>query len=253
MEPFAGGAIISLTAVAENYVDKSILIELDEDVASVWQTIIYDDANWLIHKILNVNLTQECVAEIIHNKTSGTRERAFATIIENRINRGGILAPGAGRVKNGENGRGMLSRWYPETLARRIQAISEMRNRLEFIQDDGIKIMENHLNAANIVFFTDPPYTQAGRRLYRHSQIDHHKLLSLTSQLKGESLVTYDNSREIVHIALENDLQVCWVPMKTTHHAQKLELLIGRNLEWLNPAETAPVPYVEAAPQTSSN
>lgn len=43
---------------------------------------------------------------------------AFQTILRNRINRGGILAPGAGRIKNGESGKGKKSRWYPDTLRR---------------------------------------------------------------------------------------------------------------------------------------
>jgi len=45
-----------------------------------------------------------------------TRDLAFQTILRNRVNRGGILVDGAGRVKHGENGKGLTSRWYPETL-----------------------------------------------------------------------------------------------------------------------------------------
>lgn len=44
--------------------------------------------------------------------------RAFATIIKNRVNRGGILANGASFIKNGENGKGITSRCYPATLRR---------------------------------------------------------------------------------------------------------------------------------------
>jgi DNA adenine methylase len=51
---------------------------------------------------------------------------AFATIIKNRVNRGGILANGASFIKNGENGKGITSRWYPETLRRRILAIAQV-------------------------------------------------------------------------------------------------------------------------------
>jgi len=40
--------------------------------------------------------------------------------VKNRVNRGGILAPGAGMIKQGEKGKGLKSRWYPETLKRRI-------------------------------------------------------------------------------------------------------------------------------------
>jgi hypothetical protein len=43
---------------------------------------------------------------IIHADKS-LESRAFATIIKNRVNRGGILANGASFIKNGENGKGV--------------------------------------------------------------------------------------------------------------------------------------------------
>ena len=39
VEPFVGGGIISLTAVFENLVDSALMVELDEDIAAVWQAV----------------------------------------------------------------------------------------------------------------------------------------------------------------------------------------------------------------------
>lgn len=36
VEPFAGGGIISLTALFENLVQKAVMVELDEEIAAVW-------------------------------------------------------------------------------------------------------------------------------------------------------------------------------------------------------------------------
>ena len=41
-EPFAGGAITSLTAVMENLVPRCLLVELDQDVAAFWVTALYN-------------------------------------------------------------------------------------------------------------------------------------------------------------------------------------------------------------------
>jgi site-specific DNA-adenine methylase len=41
IEPFAGGAIIGLTVAFEKLADHVTLVEIDEEVASVWKTIIY--------------------------------------------------------------------------------------------------------------------------------------------------------------------------------------------------------------------
>ena len=40
VEPFAGGGIISLTAVFEDLAEHAVLVELDRDVAAVWQIIL---------------------------------------------------------------------------------------------------------------------------------------------------------------------------------------------------------------------
>jgi len=37
IEPFAGGGIVSLTALPRNESGKQLMVELDEGVAAVWQ------------------------------------------------------------------------------------------------------------------------------------------------------------------------------------------------------------------------
>ena len=59
VEPFAGGGIISLTAIFENLVETALMVELDEDVAAVWQTIIDGEAEWLASRILNFEMSRE--------------------------------------------------------------------------------------------------------------------------------------------------------------------------------------------------
>jgi hypothetical protein len=72
---------------------------------------------------------------------NSSRDRAFRTILKNRTFHGGILAEGSGLIKDGENGKGILSRWYPETLAKRIRAIASICDRITFIKGDGIQVM----------------------------------------------------------------------------------------------------------------
>ena len=117
VEPFAGGGIISLTALFENFVDRAIMVELDEDVAAVWRTVVSGDAEWLAKRIIEFNLTKESVIKEISRSDVTVKERAFQTILKNRTFHGGILAEGAGFLKHGENGKGIISRWYPATLA----------------------------------------------------------------------------------------------------------------------------------------
>lgn len=237
-EPFAGGGSISLTAIFEKLVQTAVLVELDQDVASVWRSILGGQAEWLALRIESFSLTRESVMEELCKVPSDDRERAFQTILRNRTLHGGILAAGSGFIKSGENGRGISSRWYPSTLARRIRAIHEKRTEFRFLDVDGLVVIENNLSDPSVMFFVDPPYTaggkKAGTRLYRHNSVDHERLFLLCSKMAGHFLLTYDDAPEVRELARSHGFQLALVAMNNTHHATLKELIISRDLEWLD-------------------
>ena len=237
VEPFAGGGIISLTAAFEQLADLIVMVELDEQIAAVWQTILAGDAQWLAKRILNFDLSPESAKAEFTKTPNSQCERAFQTILKNRTAHGGILAEGAGVLKNGENGKGILSRWYPQTIARRITNIELVAKRIEFIHGDAFEVMTQHRKNKDAVFFIDPPYTaggkSAGSRLYTHSVVDHEKLFSICKNLKGDFLMTYDNAEEVLALAKRHGFETKAISMKNTHHAEMDELLIGRDLSWV--------------------
>lgn len=236
VEPFAGGGIIGLTAGFEGLADHVVLVERDPNAAAVWHTILGGQAKWLADQILNFDLTRGNVTAILAREPTSQRERAFAVILRNRVQRGGIMAEGAGLVKTGENGRGLNSRWYPETLARRIQEIADVRERFSFIEGDASEVIRRYADDENAAFFVDPPYTVASKRLYLHWQVDHRDLFGLLSKVRGDALLTYDNTLEIASLASEFDFETQAIAMKNTHHAKMTELLIGKDLAWLRQA-----------------
>jgi DNA adenine methylase len=63
--------------------------------------------------------------------------------------------------------------------------------------------------------------------------MDHVALFDAVMSLRGDFLITYDNSVGIASLARERGLETKTVPMKSTHHSFKLELLIGKNLGWI--------------------
>ncbi len=233
IEPFAGGGIVSLTAVFEGLAHHATMVELDEDVAAVWHTILSGNAAWLAERIASFHLSAESVRAVLAAQEQSVKDHAFATILKNRVARGGILAPGAGFAKRGEDGRGLSSRWYPDTLRRRIIAIANRIEQITFIQGDGMEVIRDNAHRADCAFFIDPPYTVAGKRLYKYSDLDHTQLFALASTLQGDFLMTYDNAHEIRALAAEYGFATRLISMKTTHHTAKRELLIGRALDWL--------------------
>ena len=236
-EPFTGGGIIGLTTAFENLADKVVLAEIDESIASVWQTVLSRDAEWLTQRILDFDLTRKTLLKELDRKRVLTKELAFQTILRNRTFHGGILANGSSLMKTGENGKGLLSRWYPSTLAKRILSIASIIDRIEFIHGDGIKLIQENLKDKGSLFFIDPPYTiggkKAGRRLYTHSELDHLKLFELCKEIKGDFIMTYDNSTEVRFLANKFGFESKPISMRNTHNTEMTELIIGKDLSWL--------------------
>jgi len=104
VEPFAGGGIISLTALFENLVQKAVMVELDDEIAAVWESIVNGDAEWLANRVLNFDLNKEAVIQEIKKTPNVKREKAFQTILKNRTFHGGILAEGSGFLESGLDG-----------------------------------------------------------------------------------------------------------------------------------------------------
>lgn len=232
IEPFAGGGIVSLTAAFENLAESIIMVELDPEVAAVWEVVINGEHTWLADRIYSFELTSENASKIINSNKYTIENQAFSTILKNRIYHGGIITKGSGLIKNGEKGKGILSRWYPKTLRDRILAIGYIKGRIRFVKGDAFDELKKILCDESAYTFIDPPYTLAGKRLYTHFKIDHDALFSLTSQLKGKYMLTYDDTPEIRELAMKYNLDYRTIPMKTTHHIQKNEIIISDNFEW---------------------
>ncbi len=232
IEPFAGGGIVSLTAAFEKLAVQIIMVELDKEIGAVWEVILNGKNDWLAEKIFSYHLTYENVKTSLESLDKEQQDVAFCTILKNRVFHGGILAKGSGMIKNGENGKGLASRWYPKTLRDRILAIGLVKDKIKFISGDAFEILEQNLTNKDDYFFIDPPYTVAGKRLYTHFDIDHEKLFKLTAQIKGKYMLTYDDTPEIRCLIEKYGLLFKTIPMKTTLHFEKNEIIISDNFQW---------------------
>jgi DNA adenine methylase len=237
IEPFAGGGIVSLTVAFEDLAGHVIMVELDAAVAALWKTLLSDDNDWIAQRVLEFNVTPESVRKELAKPRREAKQLAFQTLLRNRTFHGGILANGSSILKYGENGRGIRSRWYPQTLFRRIQNIKTVRSKITFLAGNGIKILAAHAAHKGDAFFIDPPYTAAGKRagsrLYTHSELDHEDLFRRVERIEGPFLMTYDNAEEVAQMASRHSFSTTTVPMMNTHHATMRELLISRDLSWL--------------------
>lgn len=121
-----------------------------------------------------------------------------------------------------------------QNSSRQIIAIGYVKDRISFKSGDAFEVLEQNLENEKAYFFIDPPYTVAGKRLYTYFDIDHERLFALIARLKGKFMLTYDDTTEIRQLADKYRLNYRTIPMKTTHHIQKNEIIISDNFSWLS-------------------
>ena len=232
IEPFAGGAIVSLTAVMEGLVKTAVMVEIDRDVAAFWRSAL-ESGDTLRERIAKFKPTLDRLQKLERDAPSSVLEHGFRTLVLNRTRRNGILAPGASFCRNGEGGKGLLSRWYPDTLATRLAAIQEYSDSFIFLEGDGLRLLPVILEGwgSRVAIFIDPPYTakggkNAGSRLYDHSNIDHATLFSILAEHDANFLMTYDPADEIIELVRKHDFSAVGLFMKNGHHNRMREIVI---------------------------
>jgi len=233
VEPFAGGASVGLAVAELDLADHVTLAEIDPDVASVWQVILNGQADAFARRIRNFSLSHKSAKEVISKQPNNSLAKAFRCLLLNRISRAGIMAPGSGWLNQGENGNGIHSRWYPETLAQRVESTHALRAKLTFDPRDGLEVLKTFSTESHAVAFVDPPYAVkgrgAGRRLYTHCDVDCDKLFQIVTRFRGPMIITYHRSVIIERLADAAGIERHTVTMQTGHTRSKRELIMYKS------------------------
>lgn len=230
VEPFAGGASVGLAIAELNLAEQITLAEIDPDVSAVWEVVLNGQASAFADRIRRFKLTRSSAAEITAGTNNDTLSRAFRCLLRNRISRAGIMAPGSGWLNKGEDGHGIHSRWYPGTLADRIETSNALRKKVTFISGDGVDVLKGFADDPRAVAFVDPPYTVkgrgAGRRLYAHCDVDADQLFQVIKTFAGAMVITYHRSVIVERLADSIGLERHTVTVQTGHSRSKRELIM---------------------------
>lgn len=232
IEPFVGGGIVSLTAVMEGLAKRALMVDLDRDVAAFWRAALMH-GDELADRVMAFQATRETVRELEQTTPVTVLDHGFRTLVLNRTRRGGVLAPGASLTRNGENGSGVASRWYPDTLAGRLNVIAEHADRITFCEGDGEAMLAVTADIAGVRLFVDPPYTaggkRAGSRLYAHNTVDHARIFSVLAEAEADFLMTYDCCDEVLGLVHQHGFHAATVEMRNGHNRSAMELVITRD------------------------
>jgi DNA adenine methylase len=85
VEPFAGGATVTLTTGFENLTRHAVFSELDPSVAAVWKIVLSSHAEWLADKILKFQPTESEIQRVLSQTATTPRDLAFQTLLKNRV------------------------------------------------------------------------------------------------------------------------------------------------------------------------
>ena len=204
-EPYAGGAGAAIELLGRGVVKRIILNDFDRRIYCAWDAIInHNDCfqqcildtpatieSW--YRMRDVVLTDEA-AHV------DPFELGFATFFLNRTNRSGIVL-GAGPIGGYKQmGKWRIdARYSRDSMLSRIQWIGEHRERIQIRNLDGIEFLRSFAEgeANDTFFFIDPPYVNAGSRLYLNAMNDmkHRDLAAflIGNQTLSHWTVTYDD------------------------------------------------------------
>ena len=155
-------------------------------MANFWKTIFKPGgAERPAQAVESFKFTDKRVRKMLTSghMVAGNDQEAFRALLRNRVSRAGVMAAGAGLLRSGEAGKGLASRWYPATLAKRLRLIAKHRSCFKFAGTDGIKLMQCYAADKTMAWFIDPHYPEAGGRLYGGDYFDHDDLFDYASEL----------------------------------------------------------------------
>lgn len=200
VEPYAGGAGAGIALLRQGLVSELVINDFDPAVHAFWSSVTQHNEE-LLELVRTAPLTIEewkRQREIYRaGDTSHPQSLGFAFFYLNRTNRSGILSGGviggfaqAGQYKIG-------ARFNRETLTERLMAVGALADRITVSDLDGRTVIRNHGRDSSVFMYIDPPYVQAGSKLYMNAfnAYDHQALARIVDEVdRAHWLMTYDVS-----------------------------------------------------------
>lgn len=210
VEPFSGGAGISISLLLKGIVDKIIINDIDPSIHAFWYSILnYHELFISLIESTDVTIEswnrQKKINEI-HKDDPYSIENGFSTFFLNRTNRSGIISGGVigGRSQVGKYR--IDCRYNKRDLIRKIQNIFSKYDHIMLYNIDANKLIDQNikfLDPQKTFIFFDPPYYMQGKKLYTNSfdHQDHVDLYKSITELKDYHwITTYDYHQAIIEI-----------------------------------------------------
>jgi DNA adenine methylase len=243
IEPFAGGASISLHLLGEGLVEKIALYDIDPLVADFWYAVFFD-GKWLRKKYQQAKVTLDAWEKLHSLPVNGYKTNAWKCLFLNRTSFSGILTEMAGPLggKKQSSRFRIDCRFYRRTIENRLKELWSWREKVEDIQvanwEDIVKLYSKNYSSKkkDCFIYLDPPFFNKAERLYNHyfDQQDHERVVRTLAHLKVPWLISYDYCEDAIDLFRKYKLTFRTVPVRYTSSTQKSRIykkeLVASNL-----------------------
>ncbi len=201
VEPFAGGFGVGIALLVNNVIDQAIINDLDHHVYHFWHSVLYH-TNDMIELVNKTEITLEerqNQKEIYNDVTSTPVQDGFATLFLNRVNYSGVLFAGPIGGKGQLSAYSLDCRFNKKDIIKRIQIVSQLRERIRLYNLDACELITHELAADNAHAFynIDPPYVKKGKSLYTEyfTEQNHREFGAVVRDNLANVpwIITYDN------------------------------------------------------------
>lgn len=197
VEPYAGGAGAGIALLREGLVDRLVINDFDPAVHAFWNSVMNrnDDFLQLVQEVPLTIDEWKHQREVYRAGDSDSLALGFAFFYLNRTNRSGVLSGGVIGGLSQQGTYKMDARFNRQTLSGRIAALGKLADKVVVSDLDGRTVIRNFANDPSVFMYIDPPYVQAGSKLYLNAfdARDHEALARIVDEAEGAHwLMTYD-------------------------------------------------------------
>jgi DNA adenine methylase len=236
-EPFCGGAGAALILLKSGKVQHLHLNDADVRIYSAWRAMLHETDRF-VDRLLNTSVDMPewyKASDLVKSGTGSSYDFdiGFATFFLNRTSRSGIIV-GAGPI-GGYNQTGKWkidARFNPYNLAERVRWIGSASSQISLTNEDALTFLHRSIDRTPLertLFFVDPPYVQAGGRLYLNA-MNEGKHIALSDILQESRIkhwvLTYDDHPLIRSIYREQKIENLAVTYSLQNKRKENEVLI---------------------------
>lgn len=206
VEPFCGGASISIQLIESGALETAALNDIDLRVSSLWQVVfgkteqLQEDFEWLLTQVREHPVDLPTWHAIKRGQPKTTRERAWACLFLNRTSFNGIMTRKAGPIGGKTQQKNQVGvRFHRLNLEARLRQLHALAPKISEVSCEPWDRFAARHRRRDTLLYLDPPYYHRGRELYSHAftHAEHVELADWVKTVDTPWLLSYDDAPEV--------------------------------------------------------